>query len=289
MGNKVKFLLIEDNEGDAYLLKYNLEDDETTEYEMVHAFSLLEGIDKLQKDDFDVILLDLNLPDSFDTTSIERIKEVSDTPIIILTGTDHEEMGLEAIRAGAHDYLAKYEYSIVPSVARSMKHAIERDRIKNHTDKSDGGSSSLLALPNRTLFTSYLKEELSDSKKKDKKLAIVMMDVLEFEEKTEELDEKTKDIALAKIIAKVMKIVRAKDSFARIDNYRFAILQTDIENEEDTANLMIALQKAIKGSLKIEGNEIDLNISIGYSYFPTDNDEPEELLELATSKMIATG
>lgn len=126
----VRVLAIEDNPGDLGLVKEMLDDAKMGKYQLQHVNRLSSAIKMLRTEDFDVILLDLNLLDSngFDTfLSIHnRFPEI---PIIVLTGSTDEEPSLRAINEGAQDYLFK-DVLTSRSLSHAILHAIERKRVE---------------------------------------------------------------------------------------------------------------------------------------------------------------
>ena len=120
----LRVLLIEDNPGDARLVHEFLR--EIPGLEICHVDRLAAGLDHLKDHDVNVILLDLGLPDSKGLDTVRRVvAEAPGKPVIVLTGLNDEETGVEAVRAGAEDYLSKGELAgqILP---RTIRYAIER-------------------------------------------------------------------------------------------------------------------------------------------------------------------
>ena len=118
-------LLIEDNLGDIVLLKSMLDDAENL-FELKIVESLKDSLNTLNKSDFDVIVLDLGLPDSNGFETFIQVHDHSpQIPIIILTGLEDEELGVRAVKKGAQDYLIKAQIN-TKLLHRSIKYAIQR-------------------------------------------------------------------------------------------------------------------------------------------------------------------
>ncbi len=101
-------MLIEDNPGDAYLIEEHLEEFANFSYELKNVGTLNEALDILKKQRFDVILSDLSLPDSDGINTFFRIhNETPLIPIIILSGSNDEEIGAYSVEKGAHDFFVK--------------------------------------------------------------------------------------------------------------------------------------------------------------------------------------
>ncbi|WP_088242313.1 hybrid sensor histidine kinase/response regulator [Calothrix rhizosoleniae] len=124
--NPVKILLIEDNLAEARLLQEFLKQAKSHEFIVVHAQRLAAGLQKLRTDHYDVILLDLTLPDSQGLVSLPPLmSQVPSTPIVVLTNLNDDELALEAVREGAQDYLVKRQVNVAILI-RSIRYAIER-------------------------------------------------------------------------------------------------------------------------------------------------------------------
>jgi two-component system, cell cycle sensor histidine kinase and response regulator CckA len=127
----IKLLLIEDNPGDVLLLQEILSEITAVHFNLVTAERLAEALQQLQSETFDVILLDLILPDSEGLESfITLYQQVPLTPIVVLTGMADETLALKAMQAGAQDYLIKGQVSGSALIMRSIRYAIERKRVE---------------------------------------------------------------------------------------------------------------------------------------------------------------
>ncbi|MEH2280066.1 MAG: ATP-binding protein [Nostoc sp.] len=125
----VKILLIEDNLAYARLLQEFLMQVQFQEFTLVHVKRLGDALEELTECNYDVILLDLSLPDSEGLSSLPPlIDQVPNIPIVVLTNTNDEELAIEAVRQGAQDYLIKRQVN--PDVLlRSLRYAIERKQV----------------------------------------------------------------------------------------------------------------------------------------------------------------
>jgi PAS domain S-box-containing protein len=126
----LKVLLVEDDPGDAFLLQSLLTQTEQVQFDLVCANRLAEGLKNLNDTAFDIMLLDLSLPDSVGLTTINNVRAYTlDVPIIVLTGLDDEEIAMQAVQAGAQDYLAKRDLD-VNMLTRAIRDAVERHRLQ---------------------------------------------------------------------------------------------------------------------------------------------------------------
>ena len=121
----IKILLVEDNLGDAVSINGMLAESDELDFDVKHTTRLDDGIKILIKDHYDLILLDLGLPDSsgMDTFNIMKYN-APDLPIIVLTGMDEHIFAVSAVGRGAKEYLVKGEINS-KLLASSICNAIE--------------------------------------------------------------------------------------------------------------------------------------------------------------------
>jgi len=112
MERQFKVLLIEDNPGDAFLIKFYLEEESAgSAYELEHTEFLEEGLQKLEANSYDVVLLDLGLPDCSGLETLKKLLEHSpESLVIVLTGLTDEETGVKTVQMGAQDFLVKGQF-----------------------------------------------------------------------------------------------------------------------------------------------------------------------------------
>jgi signal transduction histidine kinase/CheY-like chemotaxis protein len=132
----IKVLLVEDNPGDARLLREALAEMTRTRFDLTHVDRLGEAIRRLEEERFDIILLDLSLPDAQGLDAVVWAHgQVSHLPIVVLTGLENEEVAAETLRQGAQDYLVKGKVD-GNLLVRSIRYAIERKRAEEQIQES---------------------------------------------------------------------------------------------------------------------------------------------------------
>jgi diguanylate cyclase (GGDEF)-like protein/PAS domain S-box-containing protein len=138
----IHILLIEDNPNEAELFEAMLMSVRRFEFDLTHVDCLTKGIELTQNTQevekpFDVVLLDLNLPDSSGFDTFDRLYvQARWAPIILMTCLDNESLALQAVRKGAQDYLVKSELN-GNLLARSIRYAIERKRVEEALRESE--------------------------------------------------------------------------------------------------------------------------------------------------------
>jgi PAS domain S-box-containing protein len=120
-------LLIEDNPGDAQLVKIHLKD-AAFKYELFIADTFYEALEILNKLEIDIVLLDLSLPDSQGFKTLDKFKDsVQNIPFIVLTGVNNEIVGNQAVKAGAQDFLVKGQFN-GKLLGRAVRYALQRHK-----------------------------------------------------------------------------------------------------------------------------------------------------------------
>ena len=129
--NELHVLLVEDTEADALLVQAWLEDIERMSFDVTHVTNVTDAIRELSTRRFDVILLDLILPDSERLETVIRVHQAAPgVPIVIMTSLEDEALLAEAIEVGAQDYLVK-GYVDDQLLEHAIRFAVERQRILN--------------------------------------------------------------------------------------------------------------------------------------------------------------
>ena len=127
---RCRVLVIEDDTSDYQMVVRHLRRAEGIEFQTERAIRLADGLDHLSSGLFDVVLLDLNLPDSWGLETLQRLRQHGRRePIIVLTAHPDESQALRAVRQGAQDYLVKGEFGR-ELLVRSVRYAIARNRSK---------------------------------------------------------------------------------------------------------------------------------------------------------------
>jgi len=125
-------LLVEDNPSDARLIAAVLaaeadKGNAAQRYDIERVDRMQPAIERVGQGAFDVVLLDLSLPDSLGINTIKRMLDATKLPILILSGQDDENLAIQAVQEGAQDYLVKGQ-GIGSELTRAIRYAIERKR-----------------------------------------------------------------------------------------------------------------------------------------------------------------
>ena len=124
-----RVLLVEDSRPYAQLVEDMLEESGSG-FELTLCRGIAEAARRLAEEPFDCVLMDLGLPDAEGLTGMRRLLDLAPAvPVVVLTGVDDDEVGLDAVKEGAQDYLVKAR-SDGPLIARAIRYAIERKLVE---------------------------------------------------------------------------------------------------------------------------------------------------------------
>jgi len=153
---KYNALLIEDDFEDADLLLEYIQVLSSPKINIEHVTSLKKGILQLTEHNFDIVLTDLNLPDSFGLATLKTLYDIDNkTPIIVLTGLNDNETGLAAVDMGAQDFLVKGKFN-GSQLLHSIQYAISRRKVE---DQLRSDQNLLFKIFNNTPVVLFLVNE----------------------------------------------------------------------------------------------------------------------------------
>jgi PAS domain S-box-containing protein len=139
----IKVLLIEDNPGDARLVKEMLGTGGANKFKLEHVTRISQGLIRLRQENFQVILLDISLPDGFGLDTVDRVYHAAPhQPIIVLTGFADEILALRAVQEGAQDYLVKGQMD-KNLLIRAIFYAMERKQAEKKIRDSEENAQRL--------------------------------------------------------------------------------------------------------------------------------------------------
>lgn len=261
---QIKTLLVEDNQEDVFSLREKLAHSREIQINLTHVERLEKALQCLQQESFDVVLLDLSLPDSQGLDTFLSLDEkVPNLPVVLLTGSQDESLALEAIRQGAQDYLVK-EQTTVSVLLRSINYAIERmhhlekvfqseerlqkinleleKRVKSCTFELKYQNQELKKLfflattdritgiANRYRLEDFLEREWGDAIRNQVSLSVIMIDIDRFKRYNDTYGHPQGDKCLRQVAQTIdVTIKRSKDLVARYGGEEFIVILPDID------------------------------------------------------------
>jgi two-component system cell cycle response regulator len=280
----ITVLLIEDNSGDARLIREVLAADEQTRFESVHADRLATGLAHLARGGVDIVLLDLSLPDSRGLETFTRTYAFAPlVPIIVLTGLDDTALAMEAVTQGAQDYLVKGAVS-GSLLVRAMRYAIERHRLIAES-RMLATIDDLTGLFNRRCFAILATQQLKLRPRLDSTVIIVCTDIDGLKQINDLFGHAKGDRTLIRAAQILRATFRESDIVARLGGDEFAVCAT-ASGCDQVPVLTARLQQNIEATARLEPDSYALAMSIGVACCDSKNElSLEELLAQADREM----
>lgn len=224
----IKILLIEHCANDAHLFRVLLKAE--SNYALTTAPQLARGISHLIKDNFDIVLLDLSLPDGAGIEAVWRVRRAARTaPIVVLHERHDEELAARALQEGAQDYLVKEEIDRA-LLFRVVRYACERHRLMASL-QSLALMDTLTGLYNRHGFVTIAEEQLKLARRNRSSVALAFIDLDGMKRINDELGHEFGDQALIATARILKSTFRASDLVARLGGDEFIMLGLGIQPE----------------------------------------------------------
>jgi len=257
----IRILLIEDNPADAELFEQILRGTAAARYSVATVGRLAEVPGVLAGQRPDIVVLDLNLPDAKGMQTLRRVmEEVPLTPVIVLTGSDDEEMGIRALQGGAQDYLVK-DHVDSKSLPRALRYALERHRLQT-TISQQSLTDELTRLSNRRGFLSLAPRLLDLARRSQSSHLLLCADLEGLHQINESLGYEDGDHALREAAHVLKCSFRDTDVLARLGGDEFAVLAIDAGSSD--SNLMLRrITKEIETRNATPGRRFRLSLILG--------------------------
>ena len=276
----IRVLLVEDNPADTRLLKEYFGELRETPFLVSETDCISGAIDHVAKRHFDVILLDLSLPDSHGLETIHRMHtHAPGMALIVLTGVDDDELALGAMRHGAQDYLVKGKFDI-QLLSRAIRYTIERKRSEAAIKKL-AYYDTLTGLPNRVLFSDRLKQAIVMAERDKRDTALLFLDLDNFKNVNDSIGHTYGDRLLKITADRIQGCLRGSDTVARIGGDEFVVILPLVTGAEDVSKVAAKILDCLNKTVRFEEHEIYSSASIGISVFPDDGATADELLKNA--------
>ena len=279
----MKILLVEDDPEDAEFLRLSLAQ-QSSAVDITHQSLISDAVAVLDNQRFDVVLLDLNLPDGRGAECVDRIHESDElVPIVVLSGHDDEDFAIEILNRGVQDYLVKWEGD-GRIILRAIRYAIERKRAEiklNYLARLDW----LTCIPNRQ----YLRDELAHATTRAlrgrRTMALLLLDLDGFEAVNETLGRQAGDTLLRAVAQRLKENVRQGDPLARVEGDEFAVLLDDVEGPLEVEAAARKIGCAFQNPFQVAAQQVSLTASVGIALCPADGTDPAALLNSAGSAL----
>lgn len=285
-----KVLIVEDDQ----LARESLE-----EFLQLHYFTVLgvsnalEALNILKKTDFDLVLTDLVMPEMDGISMTKAIRELGkDIPVLVMTGFASIEYAVEAIKAGATDFITKplkleHVVFIINRVLETRflrKKALETEYYKDLSNRDE-----LTKISNYRHFNYVLQLEIDRQLRYHRPLTLLIIDIDDFKKCNDAHGHLTGDLVLVKVASLLTTQIRGCDFVARYGGDEFTVILPEI-SEKEALPVCKRIMKSIENCdfQSFEKRNIGpLSVTIGIASFPKNADDSKELIEKADRAMYA--
>ncbi len=277
-------LLVEDNLIDAQLIRRLLRRVTATYYRITHVRTLNDAILSTEELTPDVILADLNLPDSRGTQTVKSLQTAyPDIPLVIVSAWEDEAISLRSVKAGAQDYLVKGHIDGA-NLHRVIRYAVERKRTELELVRL-AHYDQLTSLPNRTLLRERVDHALARAMRAGSGVATLVLDMDRFKEINDMLGHEVGDKLLIEVAQRIRASVRDQDTVARLGGDEFAVVLEGVSEAKEVLPVIERILDSLAGVTTIADHEINSSTSVGIAMYPDNGNNLSELLRAADLAM----
>jgi diguanylate cyclase (GGDEF)-like protein len=280
----MKVLLVEDNSDDAEFLRLSLRQANARSIDITRAAQLGDAVVALRGTKFDVVLLDLHLPDASGAECVERLQGADPlAPIVVLSGRGDEDFAVDILNRGVQDYLVKWEGD-GRIILRSIRYAIERKRADvklNYLARYD----PLTGIPNRQYLREQLERATAGALNARQKVALLLLDLDRFKVVNDSLGHQVGDELLRAVVQRLRDNLREGHNIARLGGDEFALLIEDFETTEELEAMATEIVRRFEAPFVVGERQLSVTASIGITVYPVDNADPVALLNNADIAM----
>ncbi|MBK1987826.1 GGDEF domain-containing response regulator [Sphaerospermopsis aphanizomenoides BCCUSP55] len=280
MNDSLRILIVEDNPDDAELMVLALE---ATNYKVVYQqIETAEAMDAaLDCQEWDVILTDYSMPHFSAVAALNLVKQRNlDTPFIVVSGSIGEEIAVELMKDGAHDYLLKDNLTrLAPAIERELREAKVRYERKQALEKVQflAFYDELTGLPNRNAFLNVLPEYIHNGHN----FAVLFLDIDQYRKIKYGFGHIKSEQLLIEVGKRLQNCLCKYDYLARIGKDEFAFVLGNITDVGEAEIKATELHRLIDPPFELEGFLIYASVTIGIVDCNVDFHEPEEFLRAA--------
>lgn len=287
MSKRLRVLIVDGSDDDTQLLLRELaHGGYELEFERVDDAETMAS--SLSRRTWDIVLSEYAMPEFSGLAALSILKHSGlDLPFILLTGTGGESAAVEAMKAGAHDFVTKGNFErLVIAMERELRDVEVRRSRKRAEEwlKYTAQYDPLTDLPNRNLLYERLEQALISARSKNTPFALMVMDLDRFKEINDTVGHQAGDSLLQQVGLRLQAAARKVDTVARLGGDEFGVLLPGMDRA--AAELAaVRFLKAFEAPFRI--GEIALNVqpSIGTSFFPQHGADRHALMRCADIAM----
>jgi diguanylate cyclase (GGDEF)-like protein len=289
MPGTIMILAVEDDDDHADLLSFALAQVKDRSYEIRRIRLLSEFLDRAGLLQPDIILLDLHLPDSAGLETVRRIiAGAPGVPVVVLTGSEGPEIGLQAVEAGAQDFVPKTEL-LSPLLSRAIDFAIQRRQVARSAEQKSL-LDTITGLGNRTCFMQQLESAIARAERHGGSFALAFIDLDGFKAINDTYGHAAGDEVLARIGDRCRACSRANDCLSRLGGDEFVFLLDGVINTDQAVSAAERYTAAIELPIPLlvaPNARVSVGASLGLALWNVDGNSAEALLSAADARMYA--
>jgi diguanylate cyclase (GGDEF)-like protein len=280
----MRVLVVEDDAFQAMAIRELITTAARSHVAVTLAGSLGSAIELIQGQSFDIVLLDLMLPDASGVDGLNRLVQTAPRlPVLVLTGLGREELVVRAFEHGAQDYLIKGDGDGV-ELLRAMAFAVRRKAAELRRLEL-ARRDPLTGLANRAVLLERMQRAKHRADREQRLFAVLFVDLDGFKTINDSMGHMAGDRVLRSVARCLAAVTRQSDTVARLGGDEFVILAENLASDADAAAVAEKALQRIARPMRIEGNVCTITGSIGISLYPRDAGDGEQLLTLADAAM----
>jgi diguanylate cyclase (GGDEF)-like protein len=285
--DSIPVLLVEDEAGDARLVRELLREVDPR-YALDTAASLAEALQRLGRQRYAAVLVDLGLPDSQGLPTLRAmLQSAGSVPLVVLSGRDDENLAIRAIQLGAQDYVVKGRGD-GRHLARALRYAIERKLVQEHLEFV-ASHDSVTGLPNRRRFIETLRQLLPSLRRQGGEVAVLVTTLTGLGVVNQSLGHDVGDLSVKAAVGRMQRLMPEGTVLACTGSAEFALACIDRDARGQAALLAEQLLDALRQPFRVGEHEFYLGMQIGLGLSPGDADEAAALLKCAETAMYQAG
>ena len=274
-------LLIEDDETDARLVEIALPRYcRDLKFAVRHERRLEDALAALAEASYDVVLLDLNLPDAKGSEAVDRLIEArAGLPVIVLSGNDDEAFATEIIGLGAQDFIVKGPEGL-RLLPRAIKYAVQRKAAEVRLQRL-ASFDALTGLYNRRGFADQFEKACAHSQRRGDMVALLLIDLDRFKAANDEYGHDVGDAILREVGARLRTLTRVGDTAARLGGDEFAVVLEGVRDGAAAEQWAERAREQLCEPIRVGDLAVTIGASIGGAMYPTHGSESETLTKCA--------
>jgi diguanylate cyclase (GGDEF)-like protein len=270
----MKILVVEDSAADLRLLSEALKAAGDAQPEVSVVRTLADAEAAVRAGPFDCVLLDLGLPDGVGVENVQRVRAARrGQTVVVISGSEGEEIAMQTLRHGAQDYLYKGRYT-GEVVMRVMRRAMERNEQLLAMDRQReeqfqlATRDELTGLPNRRSLEQLAQNMVAQSARRNWRFALAFMDLDGFKAVNDTHGHACGDQLLREVAGALTRSVRDIDAVARLGGDEFLVLLAPPFDADQALAVVRRVQDAIASLQRIGDHAIKVGASFGIAFYP---------------------